>query len=267
VQYRNPATISLVNLVNDAAARIALKGEGAFTEFMTNGSRWKTGDTYIFVCDLRGLVYVHEDPSLIGTDAIDLKDKNGKPIVKWFIRKALGAGQSGWTHYVWAKPGQAAGSWKSAYLTLAKTPAGVPYVVGSGAYDMKMEKEFAIGAVNDAINLLGTKGTSAFAILKNKASEFVYNDTYVFVLDTSCNMLVDPADPASEGQNLRNMRDADGKFICREFVKVAHDQGSGWVDYLWPKPGTTKPVPKSSFVRRTVVDGQTYVVGTGIYPQ
>jgi signal transduction histidine kinase len=251
--------------VNDAATLVSQKGDGAFKELMTNGSRWRTGDTYMFVCDLKGNVYVHEDPSLVGKNLSDLKDKNGKPIIQWFIKTASGPGQSGWTHYVWTRPGKAEPSWKSTYVKLAKTASGMAYVVGSGLYDMKMEKEFAIEAVNDAMALIGNTGRAAFPILRNTASEFVYKDTYVFVMDLSCNMLVHPASPELEGKNLRDMKDPAGKFLFREFVQVVQEHGSGWVDYLWPKPGTTKPVPKTSFVSKVVVKGETFVVGTGIY--
>jgi len=265
--YKYQETRNLVGLVNDAAAQVSLKGDGAFKELMTNGSRWRTGDTYIFVIDLKGNVYVHEDPSLVGKNLIDLKDKNGKPFIQWFVRKASGAGQSGWTHYVWARPGKAEASWKTTYVKLAKTASGTAYVVGSGLYDMKMERTFAVEAVNDATALIRTMGRDAFPILKNKASEFVYKDTYVFVLDASYNMLVHPASPELEGKNLRDMKDAAGKFLFREFMQVVQERGSGWVDYLWPKPGTAKPEPKTSFVSKVVVKGEAFVVGTGIYPE
>ena len=264
-KYKYQETTNLVGLVNDAATLVSLKGDGAFKELMTNGSRWRTGDTYLFVSDLKGNIFVHENPSLVGKNLLDLKDRNGKPIIQWFIRKASAVGQSGWTHYVWAKPGKTGPSWKTTYVKLAKTSAGQTYVVGSGLYDMKMEKEFAVEAVNDAMAQIGTMGKAAFPILKNKASEFVYKDTYVFVLDPNCNMLVHPASPELEGKNLRDMKDANGKFLFREFVQVVQDHGSGWVDYMWPKPGTTKPVAKTTFVSKVVVKGETFVVGTGIY--
>jgi len=264
-KYKYPETTSLVGLVNDAATQVSLKGDAAFKELMTDGSRWRTGDTYIFVCDFKGNVYVHENPSFVGKNMIDLKDKNGKPIIQWFIRKASGAGQSGWMHYVWTRPGKAAPSWKTTYVKLAKIASGMAYVVGSGLYDMKMEKEFAVEAVNDAMALIGATGRAAFPILRNTASEFVYKDTYVFVLDTSYNMLVHPASPELEGKNLRDMKDAAGKFLFREFMQVVQEHGSGWVDYLWPKPGATKAVPKTTFVSKAVFNGETFVVGTGIY--
>ena len=55
------------------------------------------------------------------------------------------------------------------------------------------------------------------------------------------------------------------KFFIQDIVKIAVDNGQGWADYLWPRPGTTKPVRKSSFVKKIVVRGEILVVGTGVY--
>lgn len=264
-KYKFQETINLVNLVNDAAAAITLKGEKEFKEFMTPGTRWRSGETYIFVCGLKGDIYVHEDPSLVGKNDYDRKDVKGKPIVQWFIRKALGVGQCGWTHYEWVKPGKTTPSWKSTFVKLAKAPSGSIYIVGSGLYDMKMEKEFAVDAVNDALSLIRTMGKDAFPTLRDTASEFVYKDTYIFVLDTLYNTLVNPADPSLEGKNQKDMKDASGKLFIQEIVKVATDNGQGWVDYLWPKPGSSKAVRKSSFVKKITVRGEILVVGTGVY--
>ncbi|MCX6284000.1 MAG: cache domain-containing protein [Bacteroidetes bacterium] len=264
-KYKFEETINLVNLVNDAASEVNHKGEGAFNEFMNNGSRWRNGETYIFVCGLKGDIYVHEDRSLTGKNDYDRKDVNGKPIVQWFIRKALGVGQCGWIHYEWVKPGKTSPSWKSTYVKLAKAPSGTIYVVGSGLYDMHMEKEFAVDAVNDAMSLIRTMGKDAFRILRDTSSEFVYKDTYVFVLDSLCNTLVNPADPSLEGKNQKEMKDASGKFFIQDIVKVATENGQGWVDYLWPKPGTTKAIRKSSYVKKMIVRGEILIVGTGVY--
>jgi len=264
-KYKFQETINLVNLVNDAASEISQKGEKAFKEFMVNGSRWRNGDTYMFVCGLKGDIYVHEDPSLVGTNDYERKDVHGKPIVQWFIRKALGVGQCGWTHYEWVKPGKTTPSWKSSYVKLAKAPSGTIYVVGSGLYNMHMEREFAIDAVNDAMSLVRTMGKDAFTILRDSTSEFVYKDTYVFVIDTACNTLVNPAEAWLEGKNQKDVKDINGKFFIQDIVKVAVDNGQGWVEYLWPKPGTAKPVRKSSYVKRMVVKGEILVVGTGVY--
>jgi signal transduction histidine kinase len=265
VAYQYPGTVALVSLMNDAAALISQKGEKAFADFMRDGSRWRTGETYTFVVGMNGDVFAHEDTSMIGKNMTDLKDANGKPIIQWFIRKGLGMKQSGWTHYLWPKPGETKPSWKTTYVRLAKSPSGTVYVVGSGRYDMKMEKAFAVEAVNDAVYLIRIEGKSAFPKLRDSASEFVYKDTYIFVLDTNYTLMVNQPYRDLEGQNLYDIRDPAGKYFFREFVEVVKNDDYGWVTYLWPKPGETKPSRKTSFVKKIVLRGETFIVGTGIY--
>jgi twitching motility protein PilJ len=46
-------------------------------------------------------------------------------------------------------------------------------------------------------------------------------------------------------------------------VNTCKEKGEGFVDYQWPKPGGTKPVPKISFVKLYQPWG--WVIGSGIY--
>ncbi len=263
--YRYAETNRLVDLVTDASSLVRQKGEAAFTELMRPGSRWRTGEFYIFVIDLKGFCFVHEDTSLLQKNISDLRDPNGKPIIQWFIRKALGPGQAGWTHYRWVRPGETDTAWKTTYTKLANAPSGAVYIVGAGLYDMKMEKVFAVEAVDDAVILIRQMGPRAFPILRDKSSEFVYKDTYLFVVDSSYLVLVDPPFPGEEGHNVYDYTDVNGKFFFREFFRVAGESGSGWVEYDWPKPGKASPSKKVSYVRKVTSRGMVYLVGTGIY--
>jgi signal transduction histidine kinase len=263
--YRYPETNNLVTLVDEAVSLVRQKGEAAFTDFAVKDSKWRNGDTYIFVLDMKGTFYAHENSAMVGKNYIDLKDKNGKPIVKWMIQKAASEKHCGWTHYLWVRPGQTMPAWKTTYVKLARTTSGKEYVVGCGLYDMKMEKAFAVDAVDDAINLMKKDVKNAFILLKDKTSEFVYKDSYVFVMDTTFTLLVDPPFPKLEGTNVYHYKDIYGKYIFREFMKVAREKGSGWVDYMWPRPGETKQSQKSSFVKKAVINNKLYLVGTGIY--
>jgi signal transduction histidine kinase len=52
----------------------------------------------------------------------------------------------------------------------------------------------------------------------------------------------------------------------REFIETAKTKGSGWVDYMWPKPGEKNPSKKLSYVKRTKMpDGEMVIVGAGTY--
>ncbi len=87
--YEHEETRETVALVNDAAELVSIKGEAAFSDFGVSGSKWRQGDKYIFVLDTQGNMIVHPDPSMEGKNELDLKDVNGKPIIRGLIGAAM----------------------------------------------------------------------------------------------------------------------------------------------------------------------------------
>ena len=256
----------VVALVTDGVAMIQEKGEAVFSDFEKTGSKWRAGDAYIFVTDMDGQFVVHPNPELVGVDMIDMEDDNGKPIMQWFIKKAKSEKKGGWTHYLWKKQWEEVPAWKSTFVELATAPDGSEYVVGCGAYDIAMEKEFAMEAVNEAIDLMIAEGDSAaFIQMREESSPFLFKGTYIFVMDSAYILVVDPPFPDLEGTNVFEYQDSNGKYLFQEFMQVANTQGAGWVDYMWPKPGETVPSSKSSYIKMVVIDGEPYIVGMGMY--
>ncbi|MCA1974727.1 MAG: cache domain-containing protein [Caenispirillum sp.] len=85
---------------------------------------------------------------------------------------------------------------------------------------------------------------------------------YVFVYDrTGTNLVMGPK-PEMEGQNLIDMRDPTGKPMMRELLTAAA-QGGGLVPYMWPKPGSDKPVDKVSYA--VAFEPWGWMIGTGLY--
>ena len=86
---------------------------------------------------------------------------------------------------------------------------------------------------------------------------------YFWINDLNDEMVMHPIKPEMEGKKLDQLKDKNGKFLFSEFNKVVKAQGSGFVDYLWPKPGSEAGVPKISFVMGFQPWG--WVIGSGIY--
>ena len=119
--------------------------------------------------------------------------------------------------------------------------------------------------VNRAAALVESKGKAAFDEFRKKDSEWFYGNTYVFVDDMNGKSLCLPSNPAEEGKTNLDLKDASGKQVMKDFIDTAK-KGSGWIEYVWPKPGETKPSKKKSFVRSTKMpDGQMVIVGSGMY--
>jgi cytochrome c len=72
------------------------------------------------------------------------------------------------------------------------------------------------------------------------------------------------ARPALIGKNLLGLKDQDGKYLVRELADISNGPtGSGWFDYKWPNPITSKIEDKTSYVERM----GDYFVGVGVYRQ
>ncbi|WP_337287003.1 cache domain-containing protein [Candidatus Methylomirabilis sp.] len=102
--------------------------------------------------------------------------------------------------------------------------------------------------------------------MRKKDSEWYKGDAYIFVDDMNGTVLLLPTEPELEGKNLIDMKDANGKLWMRAFIETAKTRGSGWVDYMWPKPGTDKPSKKISYLKKAKMpDGKMVFVGAGMY--
>jgi signal transduction histidine kinase len=265
--YQDKETRELVALVKDAAELVHTKGEAAFTDLRVSGSRWRQGETYIFVLDPQGNMLVHPDPAMEGKNELDLKDINGKPIIGGLIGAAttLPSKTEGWYHYQWPVPGGILPRWKSSYVRLVAAPSGKSYVVGSGMYNDRMEKSFVVDEVKDAVGQIEKNGAAAFPLFHNPTGPFIAKDAYIFVIDASGVDLVNPGFPNLEGRNLLDLKDTQGKQLIREMLKVAQTSGSGWVDYMWPKPGESVSTQKSAYVGKAKMGDKWVLVGCGVY--
>jgi signal transduction histidine kinase len=67
------------------------------------------------------------------------------------------------------------------------------------------------------------------------------------------------AHPTLVGKSLRELKDKTGKPLGEEIYKTAKEGQIGEVSYMWPRPGTTDPVQKVSYV--TKVGDQVCAVG------
>ena len=67
------------------------------------------------------------------------------------------------------------------------------------------------------------------------------------------------AHPSLVGKSLKDLKDKAGKALGQEIYATAKDGAIGEVSYMWPRPGTTEPVQKVSYV--TKVSDQVCAVG------
>ena len=91
-----------------------------------------------------------------------------------------------------------------------------------------------------------------------------YNGTdYFWINDMQSKMVMHPIKPDLDDKDQSGLTDPDGKHFFVEMVDIVKAQGAGFVYYMWPKPGSDKPVKKVSYVKGFLPWG--WVIGSGVY--
>jgi len=146
-----------------------------------------------------------------------------------------------------------------------------PRVKGN-LYDAKYEKtKHVVESVWGILDYYGKQAkakTMPVEEAKKKAMEAVKGlrydkDEYFWINDTEPRMVMHPIKPEMDGTSLAENKDPHGKRLFVAFVDVCRKNGEGFVDYMWPKPGSPKPEPKISFVKLYPEWG--WIVGSGVY--
>lgn len=110
---------------------------------------------------------------------------------------------------------------------------------------------------------LEAAAAQARALATLAAMRYGPQQDYFFVVDQSQRMVLHPARPDLQGQDMSGTTDPSGFRLFEAFVQTGRQASGGVVDYLWPRPGEERPVPKTAFVHGFEPWG--WVVGTGIY--
>ena len=112
--------------------------------------------------------------------------------------------------------------------------------------------------------VLGEDQAKQQAFAAVRALRYDNGKGYFWINDFSLQLLMHPLKPASEGKDMTNVRDGDGKLHwqgMRSAVQGA--DGAGFVDYSYKGPQFDAAVAKVSYVKAFKPWG--LIVGTGVY--
>lgn len=268
-RYLYEDTKRLVKLVEDAATLMETKGSGAFAEFGRKGSRWFNDPYFLFVYDMDGNNLFHAAiPEFAGKNLIDLRDMNGKPLMKFMIDIGQKPQRDacGWVFYLWQEKNEFEPKWKSAYVRKVVMSDGRVCLIGSGLHNVKIEKAMVQDNIQSAVELLETRGKdTAFREFLNPASRYSFLNTYIYVADDRGRALVDPAFPSRPGRDLAAFRDAIGRPVMKEIIDKLRNTNEAWVQYLWPRPGAVTLSRKLAYARKVRIGGETLLVGSDFF--
>lgn len=136
---------------------------------------------------------------------------------------------------------------------------------GLGVTQETATKEECMEKCKQAAEMVKEKGLEeTLAVIMDTNGPFVWKDTYVFCIDIEKKAnIAHPITPKLIGKNLMHVKDTGGKLFFAEFINTATEKGSGWVEYMWPKPGEKTPSKKLTYVYK--VPGESVFMAAGIY--
>jgi len=101
------------------------------------------------------------------------------------------------------------------------------------------------------------RATEALRGMTYGAGDYVFANRFDGVTVTN------PGKPELEGASLIDVTDETGFAFMRHMIEIARTDGSGFLTYMWPKPGHDAAIEKVSYVRSVPEWG--WVIGSGAY--
>ena len=127
--------------------------------------------------------------------------------------------------------------------------------------------QMIIDKVNTACALLETEGIDAYTKFKGNGSSFLFEGTYIWIHNIKDGtMMMHPIKKGLVGKKLLGLKDKNGKRFIAVMSSIVKNEGSGWVSYIWPKPGSKEFTKKVSYVKKCAMkDVGDVVLGCGLY--
>ncbi len=138
-------------------------------------------------------------------------------------------------------------------VTLATMVLSLSSPVFAGSFGTAEE---AKGMLEKAIAAIKANKAEALTQFVKGEGGFKDRDLYPFCGGSDGNFT---AHPTLVGKSLKGLKDKAGKALGEEIYATAKEGAISEVSYMWPRPGSTEPVSKVSFV--TKVDDQVCAVG------
>jgi len=153
-------------------------------------------------------------------------------------------------------------------LAIVAAPIALPTSSQAKKYAVRQDAQLVVRAA--ALGLSGVlkevKGRSAqeeiIRQFVHSARFFPDDSGYFYVCDLDGVCIAHGDQPSLEGKDLIDNRDSSGLYITRAMLEKV-EEGGGFVEYLWHKPGTVGEQPKLGYVMP--IPGTEFFIGTGIY--
>ncbi|EPZ16238.1 hypothetical protein M622_13500 [Thauera terpenica 58Eu] len=244
-------------LLGRAVTHLRSHGGKALADFSVSG-HFVDGDLYVYVLDTQGVLQASGGASfhMIGRNVLEYRDPDGKSLFAEILAGARKDGR-GLIHYRWLNPQRGTVERKAAYYQAVND-----YIAAVGYYAPRATPEQALSVLWRAVDELQRRGTAAFDAFNDLNGGFVRDDTYVFVVGIKDQrMHAHGANPRLVGRKVAELKDAAGKPIIEEMLRIVVQADEGSLEYQWRNPATGAIENKRTFLRRI----GDYMVGVGYY--
>ena len=261
--YNYRDTKKLVRFAYEASLVLQREGPDGIDFFRKNRADYITSDYYLYIDGRNGVSLFNAGmPHLEGKDLSDITDKNGKKIMK-LLWEAQGdpSNPHGWVHYSWWEPGKLYPVPKSSCNFKVKIPGGQEVLVGAGMDFPHEEREFIRIIVDEAADLIESRGRGALDAISDPTSRFNFRDVRVFVFRPDGTMDIGPAINSRFPQaNILDCVDESGqKFFIRALEEL-ESKDSVWQTFLAKNRYQKNLVKKCLYIRKTRLEGQIVYV-------
>lgn len=206
--------------------------------------RFFQGRGYIFIDGMDGeCVLLPIAPHLEGTSLWDNQDDHGYYIMRGLVESVSNPEKRGFSRYRWYRPDRP--DQMAEKIAYARQFEPFDWLIGSGDYIYQMEMDLLEVALRRIENLhLPAEG-------------------YIAVLDEQGRLLTSNASPLDLGKLPQEIDDLHQQELVLQFLDMAQ-QGGGFIEYFWNRPGYDGQYRKLS--RVAWVPQTRWVIIAGGYP-
>jgi len=260
--YPHSKEDTVVSLVKAAVVLFnRVKSEGkqpaiAFSDMSYPLGNFVFADLYLYVLDEKATLMAQGDrPNLIGTNAWDYKDAEGKLVNQEIINRAKETKQGIWVDYISKR------AKKHTYVEKVEDAEGNFYFIACGYYPEE-NRQVTVDLVRKGYTFMKRSGKSAAAeeFTDRTNDEYRYGDIYLVVYDMKGKCIANGGNSELVGRDMWDARDEDGRYYLREIIEEAKTVGSGWSTFKRNKSYM------SVYFEKIELGIDTFVIGAGLYP-
>jgi len=262
--YPHSKADSVVALVSGAVAffnnrlKMGIHPKEVFASFSYTLSDFVFGDLSIFALDSNVVIFASGSRVLdIGQSYRAIKDGKGKFFMHDIVKtmKDVPPGEGRWFEY------HLSGMIRLAYVERVVDNEGNSFFIGS-AYNPTADREAAVELVRRGYQFMKAHGRSSIVDAINDPTQghFKVGTLSLFIYDYKGVPIAYGANTALVGKDMLDLQDQSGRYIVREIIQKAKDEGAGWLDFRWRNSFF------SMYIEGIDLGSEKFIIGTGVYP-